>query len=133
MVASSYYGEIVTILAMGKDGFGVNATQFSKLDAQIRHRGIHVRLAICHDGQSQTSSGASLVGWMPSSNGHDSLYQEFNLTTLVRYIQGQPNRQDPRYVNYAQEIMEKARRRQVVGQALASFASVKDRGRTRGL
>ena len=118
---------------MGKDGFGINPTQFSKLDAQIRRRGMNVRLAICHDGQSQRNSGASLIGWTPSINGHDKLYQEFDLTTLVRYLQGQPNGQDARYVNYAQETMEKARRRQLVGQALASFAAVNDRGRNRGL
>lgn len=33
MIASSNYGETVTILAMGKDAFGVNLTQFSKLKA----------------------------------------------------------------------------------------------------
>ena len=133
IVASSHYGETVTILAMGKDAFGVNLTQFSKLDRQIRRRGINVRLAICHDGRSQRNSGASLIGWAPSSNGHDKFYQEFDLTTLVRYQQGQPNGQDPRYINFAQELIEKARRRQLVGQALASFAAVNDRGRNRGL
>ena len=90
---------------MGKDAFGVSLTQFSKLDVQIRHRGINVRLAICYDGQSQRNSGASLVGWTPSINGHDKFYQEFDLTTLVAYQQGQPNRQDPRYVNFAQELV----------------------------
>ena len=133
IVATSHYGETVTVLAMGKDAFGVNLTQFSKLDTQIRRRGIKVRLAICHDGQSQRSSGASLLGWTPSSNGHDKLYQEFDLTTLVSYQQGLPNGQDLRYVNFAQELIEKERRRQVVGTALASFASVNDRGRNRSL
>lgn len=50
MIATSSYGETVTILAMGKDGFGVSKDQFTKLDRQLQRRGVKLKLVIGHDG-----------------------------------------------------------------------------------
>lgn len=77
-------------------------------------RSKNIRLAICHDAQSQRNSKASLTGWTPSSNGRDKLHQEFDLTILVRYQQGQPNGQEAKYLNFAQEVVEKHRGRQAI-------------------
>ena len=68
IVATSSYGETVTILTMGKDGFGVNKDRFKKLDRQV---------------QAQRNSSASLLGWT-RSNMKDKYYQEFDFATLVR-------------------------------------------------
>ena len=46
IVASSSYGETVTILVMGKDGFGVSKDQFKRLNGQIQCRGIQLKLII---------------------------------------------------------------------------------------
>ena len=91
MVASSHRNETVTILVMGKDGFGVSKIQFTKLNRQIQCRGVNIRLVICHDGQSQRKSNASLLGWTTSSNRNDTYYQEFDYSTLVSHMRGLPN------------------------------------------
>lgn len=36
--------ETVTVLAMGKDGFGVSKDQFTKLDRQLQRRGVKLKL-----------------------------------------------------------------------------------------
>ena len=133
MVASSHRGETVSILAMGKDGFGVSKIQFIKFNRQIQCRGVNIRLIICHDGQSQRKSDASLLGWTPSSNRNDKYYQEFDFSTLVSYIRGLPNGQDQRYINYTRELLDKERKRELLGVAQSAFASANDRGRNRAL
>ena len=70
----AHCGETVTILAMGKDDFWVSIVQLTKLNRQIQCRGVNKQLAICHDGQSQRKSGASLLGWTPSNNRNDIYY-----------------------------------------------------------
>ena len=65
---SAHRGETVTILAMGKDDLWVNKEQSIKFSRRIKCRRINMQLAICHDGQSQRESGASLPGWTPSNN-----------------------------------------------------------------
>ena len=127
ILSSSHRGETITILTMGKDGFAVNKTQFTKLNAQIYCRGVTIQLTIYHNGESQRKSGASLLGWTPSSNRNDKFYQEFDFSTLGRYIRGLPNGQDPRYLNYAQELLDKQRKRELLGAAQSAFTSVNDR------
>ena len=128
IIATSSYGETVTVLAMGKDGFGVSTDQFQKLDRQLQSRGVTLALVIGHDGQSQRSSNASLLGWT-RSNMKDKYYQEFDFATLVRYLRGLPNLQEQRYINLARELHDKKAKRLQLGIAQSAFASVNDRGR----
>lgn len=128
IIATSSYGETIAVLAMGKDGFGVNKYQFIKLDRQLQRRGNKLKLVIGHDGQSQQKSNASLLGWTGSTT-KDKWYQEFDLATLVRHLRGLPNAQEQRYVNFAQELHDKAAKRAQLGISQSAFASVNDRGR----
>lgn len=59
----------------------------------------------------------------------DKWYQEFDFATLVRYLRGLPNVQEQRYVNFTQELHDKAAKRVQLGISQSAFASVNDRGR----
>ena len=56
-----------------------------------------------------------------------------DFSTLVRHLQGLPNGQDQKYINLAQELLDKHGKREVIGAAQAAFTSVNDRGRSRAL
>lgn len=64
--------------------------------------------------RARENAGPFLVGWTPSRNGHDRYYQEFDFTTLVRYQQGESNVQFAGNSRFAQELVEKERKRQVI-------------------
>ena len=81
------------------------------------------------DGQCKEKSNGSLLGWMPSSHGDDKYYQDLDLATLISYMLGLPNLQTQRYINLAQELLDKEAKRALLSVAQSAFASVNDRGR----
>ena len=60
IVAASSYGEIDTVLAMGKDGFGVDKNQFTKVDRQLHRRGVKLKLVTGHDSMAKAKESPAL-------------------------------------------------------------------------
>lgn len=77
-------GSTVTVLVLGKYGFGVCAENFMILDRQTQRAGVNVQLVICHDVETQDLALMRMGGGiLPGLMGQDG---------WLSYDGGKPNR-----------------------------------------
>ena len=123
-------GSVVTLLILGKEGFGVNADNFRVLCRQTQAASIQVRLVICHDQETQRHNRNVLTpNCIPSVNNLGKFYSEFWLDRLVANMEGAAK--DLHYHQYVQELANKHAGRDAVGAVVSQNAHLSDRGRNK--
>lgn len=86
----------ISILVLGKDGFGVTAEHFKILNQQTQSRGIVVKLVICHDVETQARNHDMPLSnhWVYSINNLGEYLGIFWLSRLVDNMNGRAQNAD---------------------------------------